>query len=328
MHGRRSPRTDIVIWETPETKSGKRTPVLVVECKAEKVDINIEDYYQGESYARAVGCEFFIAHNARYTSVFKLVAGVPGDFVPINEIPKAEDWGDAKRIEEIKSKLRVFNRREFQDLLFKCHSILRDVHKMDPGRAFDTISKVLFVKMYVERSGRHGTFRVEYLDRRARERMPNEPLVHDRLFDLTKDYYKADDLFTDTDRLEISEETFRRIVGELERFDLSKTGDDIKGLAFERFLGSTFRGELGQFFTPRPVVDFMVSLLDPRDGELICDPAAGSGGFLQLVRSMPPAPGPGCHDAYIRCVHARPACPEATCLEETMQQGHRVAEVA
>ena len=110
--------------------------------------------------------------------------------------------------------------------------------------------------------------------------MPNEPLVHDRLFDLTKDYYKADDLFTDTDRLEISEETLRRIVGELERFDLSKTGDDIKGLAFERFLGSTFRGELGQFFTPRPVVDFMVSLLDPREGELICNPAAGSGGFL------------------------------------------------
>ena len=137
-----------------------------------------------------------------------------------------------------------------------------------------------FEQMDQERSGRHGTFRVEYLDRRARERMPNEPLAHDRLFDLTKDYYKADDLFADTDRLEISEETFRRIVKELEWFDLSKTGDDIKGLAFERFLGSTFRGELGQFFTPRPVVDFMVSLLDPREGELICDPAAGSGGFL------------------------------------------------
>jgi type I restriction enzyme M protein len=80
--------------------------------------------------------------------------------------------------------------------------------------------------------------------------------------------------------LEISEDTFRRIVKELERFDLSKTGDDIKGLAFERFLGNTFRGELGQFFTPRPLVDFMVNLLDPREGESICDPAAGSGGFL------------------------------------------------
>lgn len=280
MHGHKSPRADVVIWETPEVKAKGQKPVLVIECKAESVDINLNDYYQGESYTRAVGCEFFIAHNTRFTAIFKLVPAVPGDFVQINEIPKAADWGDAKRIEEIKSKLRVFNRREFQDLLFKCHSILRDVHKMEPGRAFDTISKILFVKMYVERSGLHGTFSVDYLDRRGAIRLPTDPLVHDGLFDQTKNYYKADELFIANDRLEISEDTFRRIVKELERFDLSKTGDDIKGLAFERFLGNTFRGELGQFFTPRPLVDFMVNLLDPQEGESICDPAVGSGGFL------------------------------------------------
>ncbi|MDE0330565.1 MAG: N-6 DNA methylase [Nitrospinae bacterium] len=280
MHGHKSPRADIVVWESPQAKAENKTPVLVIECKAENVDINIKDYYQGESYTRAVGCEFFIAHNARYTAIFKLVPGVPGEFVQINEIAKATDWGNAKRIEEIKNTLRAFNRREFQDLLFRCHSILRDVHKMEPGRAFDTISKVLFVKMYVERSGLHGTFTVDYLDLRASTRLPTDPLVHDGLFEQTKNHYEANDLFAATDRLEISEDTFRRIVKELERFDLSKTGDDIKGLAFERFLGNTFRGELGQFFTPRPVVDFMVNLLDPKEGELICDPAAGSGGFL------------------------------------------------
>ncbi len=280
MHGHKSPRADIVIWETATTKANNNTPVLVIECKSEAVDINIKDYYQGESYTRAVGCEFFIAHNTRFTAVFKLLPTLPGDFVQISEIPKASDWGDAKRIEEIKNKLRAFNRKEFQDLLFKCHSILRDVHKMDPGRAFDTISKILFVKMYIERSGLHGTFTVEYLDARAKIRLPTDSAVHDGLFDQTKAYYKADDLFTAGDRLDISEATFRRIVKELQTFDLSKTGDDIKGLAFERFLGTTFRGELGQFFTPRPVVDFMVSMLDPKEGELICDPAAGSGGFL------------------------------------------------
>lgn len=280
--GSRSARADIVIWETPvKAAAGPGvSPVLIIECKAESVEINLRDYYQGESYTRSAGAEFFIATNNRFTAVFKLVPGAPGDFVQINEIAKASDWGDAKRIEEIRSKLRVFNRKEFQDLLFKCHSILRDVHKMDPGRAFDTISKILFVKMYVERSGLHGTFTVNFLDRRASTRLPTDPQVHDGLFDQTKTYYKADDLFSATDRLEISEETFRRIVKELERFDLSKTGDDIKGLAFEKFLGNTFRGELGQFFTPRPVVDFMVSILDPQEGELIADPAAGSGGFL------------------------------------------------
>lgn len=280
MHGHKSPRADIVIWETATKKANNNTPVLVIECKSESIDININDYYQGESYTRAVGCEFFIAHNTRFTAVFKLVPGLPGDFVQISDIPKASDWGDAKRIEEIKNKLRAFNRKEFQDLLFKCHSILRDVHKMDPGRAFDTISKILFVKMYIERSGLHGTFTVDFIDARAKVRLPTDPAVHDGLFEQTKAYYKADDLFTGGDRLDISEDTFRRIVKELQTFDLSKTGDDIKGLAFERFLGTTFRGELGQFFTPRPVVDFMVSMLDPKEGDLICDPAAGSGGFL------------------------------------------------
>ncbi len=282
QHGHKSPRADIVVWQSAADKNAKpvRAPVLVVECKTDSIEIQERDYYQGESYTRASGCEFFVATNARHTSVFRLLPGLPGGFVAINEIPKATDWGDAKRLKEIKESLRAFNRKEFQDLLLGCHNILRDVHKMDPGRAFDTISKVLFIKMYIERSGQHGTFSVDYLDRRAAVRLPTDPAVHDGLFEQTKAYYQADELITAADKLDISEATFRRIVKELERFDLAKTGDDIKGLAFERFLGTTFRGELGQFFTPRPVVEFMVDLLDPKEGELICDPAAGPGGFL------------------------------------------------
>lgn len=111
--GHKSPRADLVIWETATKKANNNTPVLVIECKSEAVDINFKDYYQGESYTRAVGCEFFIAHNTRFTAVFKLVPGLPGDFVQISDIPKASDWGDAKRIEEIKNKLRAFNRKEF-----------------------------------------------------------------------------------------------------------------------------------------------------------------------------------------------------------------------
>ena len=142
--GTKSPRADIVVWESAAHKLVKptRSPVLVVECKTDSIEIQERDYYQGESYSRATGCEFFIATNTRHTSVFRLLPGLPGGFAAINEIPKAADWGDAKRLKEIKESLRVFNRKEFQDLLFVCHNILRDVHKMDPGRAFDTISKI------------------------------------------------------------------------------------------------------------------------------------------------------------------------------------------
>ncbi len=282
QHGHRSPRADIVVWASAADMAANpaRTPVLVIECKAEAVEIDVRDYWQGESYTRATGCEFFVATNRRFTAILKLVRGAPGEFVQINEFPRASDWGDVKRIEEIRRKLRVFDRREFQGLLSDCHDILRDVHKMEPGRAFDAISKVLFIKMFIERTGAHGTFTTDFLDQRAATRLPTEAPVHDSLFEQTKAFFAADELFTASDKLDISEETFRRIVKKLERFDLSRTSDDIKGLAFEQFLGDTFRSDLGQFFTPHPVVDFMVEMLDPKEGDLTCDPAAGSGGFL------------------------------------------------
>ncbi len=278
--GTKSVRADIVVWGSAADKINGMSPKIVVECKAESVSLNLKDYYQGESYARSMGAEFFIAHNRRFTEPFEVVPAAPGKFKSVVRIPTASDWGDAKKLKAIKDTQRAFNRIEFTRLLQTSHDIIRDVHKKDPTAAFDAISKVLFIKMFVERSGLHGTFTTEYLDNRKKLALPGDPPVHQQLFDQTKNFYKADNLFTEKDTLDISEATFRRIVETLQAFDLAKTGDDIKGIAFEKFLGATFRGELGQFFTPRPVVDFMVEMLNPREGQLICDPAAGSGGFL------------------------------------------------
>ncbi|MGN1153860.1 MAG: class I SAM-dependent DNA methyltransferase, partial [Candidatus Gastranaerophilaceae bacterium] len=89
-----------------------------------------------------------------------------------------------------------------------------------------------------------------------------------------------DKLFEPYETIKIKQYSFEQIVKELEKYNLSATSDDVKGIAFEHFLGTTFRGELGQFFTPRTIVDFMVEVLDPQEGETICDPTCGSGGFL------------------------------------------------
>ena len=199
QHGRHSPKADIVVWESPEKKAQRRTPVIVVECKAENVEIHPRDFYQGESYSRAVACEFMIMHNARKTAYFKLVPGLPGELVQINEVPRAADWGDVRRIEAIKNATRAFSRDEFRDLLFKCHSILRDVHKMEPGSAFDAISKTLFIKMFIERTGTWGTFTTEFIDRRAETRLPTDPPVHVDLFQQTRRHYAADEIFAEND---------------------------------------------------------------------------------------------------------------------------------
>lgn len=281
--GRRATRADILVCRDAAAKAENRDYVLVVETKAEHVPLLVEDYWQGESYARSVNCEFLVMHNHKETRCLVLRPGAPGTLVEVADLPSAADLVDSRRMAAVRRATKAFTRDEFRKLLHECHSILRDNHKMDPGSAFDEISKVLFIKMGFERTGERERFTRDYLDRYAQMRRSKpEGLLQD-LYDDTKKIYEADELFGKEDTLRISLATFRRIVAKLEGFDLSATSDDVKGIAFERFLGQTFRGELGQFFTPRPVVDFMVEMLDPGEGDLVCDPASGTGGFLIKV---------------------------------------------
>lgn len=70
------------------------------------------------------------------------------------------------------------------------------------------------------------------------------------------------------------------LIGPLQWSDLP---GDVKGDAYEGLLEKNARDTksgAGQYFTPRPLVDAIVSCIDPRQGESICDPACGTGGFL------------------------------------------------
>ena len=111
-----------------------------------------------------------------------------------------------------------------------------------------------------------------------------EPLSYvQELFKEVKEEFEQDNIFDSNEKIKLREKSFEQIVKELQIYNLTSTSADVKGIAFEKFLGRTFRGELGQFFTPRVIVDFIVNLLDPKENELVCDPCAGSGGFLIKV---------------------------------------------
>ena len=69
-------------------------------------------------------------------------------------------------------------------------------------------------------------------------------------------------------------------VEHLEGISLDRTDLDTKGVAFEEFMGGFFKGDFGQYFTPRELIAFAVEMIDPRRDHLILDPACGSGGFL------------------------------------------------
>lgn len=60
-------------------------------------------------------------------------------------------------------------------------------------------------------------------------------------------------------------------------------GVDVKGEIYEGLLernASEVKSGAGQYFTPRPVIEAIVSCVDPKIGETVCDPACGTGGFL------------------------------------------------
>ena len=284
--GQGKARADIVVWKSASAKSNEDAATIVVECKAEHITIREEDYFQGYNYAAWAGADFFVTTNLKETRVFKVNKGkLPKRLEEIVDIPKADELTNAKKLKELLSQTKAFTRDEFSKLLFKCHNIIRNNDKLSPEAAFDEISKVLFMKIRYERNNtgtqifsaeEFAKLREAYDKTKSKQSLP----FYQQLFESTKDDYVKDDLFEPNDTIKIKEASFEAIVKELEVYNLSRTADDVKGIAFEKFLGKTFRGELGQFFTPRTIVDFMVALLDPEEGEVICDPCCGSGGFL------------------------------------------------
>lgn len=284
--GQGKARADIVVWKSASAKSNEDAATIVVECKAEHITIREEDYFQGYNYAAWAGADFFVTTNLKETRVFKVNKGkLPKRLEEIVDIPKAEELTNAKKLKELLSQTKAFTRDEFSKLLFKCHNIIRNNDKLSPEAAFDEISKVLFMKIRYERNNtgtqifsaeEFAKLREAYDKTKSKQSLP----FYQQLFERTKEDYVKDDLFEPNDTIKIKEASFEAIVKELEVYNLSRTADDVKGIAFEKFLGKTFRGELGQFFTPRTIVDFMVALLDPEEGEIICDPCCGSGGFL------------------------------------------------
>ena len=284
-------QADIVVWKTKEDKNQNNQAFLVVECKAPNIKLKLEDCYQGMNYATWSRAKIFAIYNDKELQVYKIddskIPMLVDSFKPINDIPKASEILDENKLEKFLKKTKEFKGDEFARLLHKCHNIIRNNDKLSPEAAFDEISKVLFIKiMYERKPKQESIFSLEQFKKLkkawelARGRSDKSESYMQKLFEDVKEEFKNDGIFEENEKIKLKESTFEAIVKELEIYNLTKTGADVKGIAFEKFLSKTFRGQLGQFFTPRTIVDFMVDFIDPKENELICDPCVGSGGFV------------------------------------------------
>jgi type I restriction enzyme M protein len=274
------------------------SPVIVVDSKSPRQELTDNDREQVISYARLLWkiAPYAAVCNGRAWRIYDAITkqqisrlptysevkrGLVGRLLPV---PQRESLvGQAKR-----TLLAIDSAKELSRLMRRCHDVIRNLKGYDPTKAFDELSKVLFAKMYEEREIQDGGRTVNRFTTTEVQRMRHAGV--EIIATLWRDTVKSDrykEVFSDQDsvaEIELPPQAIDKIVALLEDKSLGLTDLDIKGVAFEEFLSATYRGGgLGQYFTPREVVNFMVDLVTPCIGDKVIDPACGSGGFLIRV---------------------------------------------
>ena len=170
--------------------------------------------------------------------------------------------------------LKIVFREDLIGALKKSHSTVWQGGKLAPTAAFDEVAKLLFCKLKDEK----GTKKKEEYKFQI-----GSHETYDEVFDRIQDIYsqaKKDDPQVFKDRINLSADIVYNVVEHLQQLSLGKTDLDTKGVAFEIFMKDFFIGKMGQFFTPRPVVQFCVKMVEPKQEHKVIDPSCGSGGFL------------------------------------------------
>ena len=280
---RRTPEdlADIVVYE-----KGKDTqPYLVVECKKDGIsDSQFEQAIEqvfgnanslGAKYSWVVAGNTDTAFDVKnFNSMEReknVISQIP---VSYGQAPKYRFKKEKKSSKENRNSLKIVSREELIKTLEKCHDTVWQGGKLNPSDAFDEVSKILFCKLQDEKKTAVSKF---YKFQVGTHEESSD--IAERIHGIYKEGKEQDpNVFSENIKLE--DDIIYKTVEHLQSININKTDLDSKGVAFERFMGDFFKGKMGQYFTPRNIVDFCVKMLFIKQNERVLDPACGSGGFL------------------------------------------------
>lgn len=298
--GREVKEADIIIYDDDMCMS----PHILVECKRQEVS---EAEYQ-QAIEQAYSYAFALPCDVKYVWV---TSGIKSDYFEVdknqnsrNQMPDIPQFGvknvaaykyvyGAEYLPEESGKQRFFDLSiiEQSDLTrrFKqAHEALWAGGQLNPSEAFDELDKLIFCKIWDERKPRRMgepydfqtiTVSKEEEKSETKRRLIENDNLYKRVLALYEEGRQKDkEVFRDNIRL--TPEKIRTVVGYLESVNLGETDLDSKGRAFETFMGSFFRGNFGQYFTPREIVKFIVDVLPIEHDSKVLDTSCGSGGFL------------------------------------------------
>ncbi len=289
---------DIIVYDDAPLKA----PLIVTECK--KPDISELEFAraadQAVSYAVAEGARYVWVTTSLKDEYFQIPEKKPKDRVTIPDVPQfgvtelarfkyAVEGGTTKNGQKL-FPLEKVSEDELTSRFKQAHQALWGGGELNPSEAFDELDKLIFCKLWDERKLRKRgepydfqIFAVDPKDHPDKNKDELKAIAEKELLDRLKKLYeegrkKDPEVFKDDIRLSAAKA--RTVVTYLESINLSDTDLDSKGRAFETFMGSFFRGDFGQYFTPRPIVKFIVDVLPLTNESLVLDTSCGSGGFL------------------------------------------------
>ncbi|MDQ7022650.1 MAG: N-6 DNA methylase [Candidatus Gracilibacteria bacterium] len=149
--------------------------------------------------------------------------------------------------------------------------------KRNPVEAFGEVAKLIFIKISDEKKLRKKGEPYNF----QRKRNESTIKLQTRINEIYEEERQKDkQVFSEPIRLDDKE--LAGVVEHLQNLNFNKTDLDIKGEAFQLFLGNFFKGDAGQYFTPNPVTRFCLDLFAPdmQNTDKVLDTSCGSGGFL------------------------------------------------
>jgi len=151
---------------------------------------------------------------------------------------------------------------------------------LSPQQTLEEFVKILFIKIYDENNNLN-QFNISSEEWNEMKTGKVILYINERINNLFEETKKAyQDIFDSDDRIRISTIALGFTINKIQSISLLNSSQDAKGLAFQKFLSHHEKDGRGQFFTPEPVIDFCVEMMQPKPNEKIIDPACGSGGFL------------------------------------------------
>jgi type I restriction enzyme M protein len=285
--GSETKRADIVVYNDDACTK----PHIVVECKRPEVSEMEFDQAinQGFSYAQALaGTVKYVWTTSSIKNEYLLVDKEKQERITASDIPqkgveklatfKYAKGGGEKDGQKLFDLVTV-SEDDLTTRFKQAHQALWGGGELNPSEAFDELDKLIFCKIWDERKPRKKGVAYDFQIITAENDAQTNKNLLERINRLYEEGRKKDpEVFKDGVRLNAVK--CRTVVTYLESINLSKTDLDSKGRAFETFMGSFFRGDFGQYFTPRAIVNFIVSVLPMDHESRVLDTSCGSGGFL------------------------------------------------